>query len=126
MKSLSRVLLCALVALFLMIPASASTWRSTSGNIFRFYPDGSMVAYWNGGEHVGYWWWISSNYQFGYSVAGYTCYVTMEGDGAVCQGAGQPQYWSLMSARGEGDEAEPADTKSWFMSRETPVLKSKS
>ena len=127
--TLSRFLVrVALLVLFLLVPATASTWRSTSGNIFRFYPDGSMVAYWGGGEHVGYWWWISSNYKFGYSVSGYTCYVIMDGGGAVCQGAGQPQYWTLMSARGEGgdsDDAEPEDTKSWFMSRQTPGLKAK-
>ena len=127
-RQLATYLVCALAALFLALPAGASTWRSTSGNIFRFYPDGSMIAYWGGSEHVGYWWWIRSNYKFGYSVAGYTCQVTMEGDGAVCQGPGQAQYWTLMSARGgEEDEKDPVDTKSWLMQREeTPAPKRKS
>jgi hypothetical protein len=117
-------LVCVVAALFLALPAAASTWRSTSGNIFRFYPDGSMIAYWNGGEHVGYWWWISSNYKFGYTVAGSTHTVTMEGNGAICSGPGPAQYWTLMSARGAEGADEPADTKSWFLEREdTPAPK---
>lgn len=127
-KRIATYLLCTLAALLLALPAGASTWRSTSGNIFRFYPDGSMIAYWNGGQHVGYWWWVQSNYKFGYSVGGHTCYVTMEGDGAICQGGtGPAQYWTLMSARGgEDGQDEPVDTKSWFKQREeTPALKKK-
>jgi hypothetical protein len=121
-----RALLGALISLCLLLPASASTWRSPSGNIFRFFPDGSMTAYWNGEEHVGYWWWISSNSRFGYSVAGYTCYVTMKGGAAVCRGAGAPQQWTLMSVRGDRDEEEQSDTRSWFISRtDTPTMKPK-
>ena len=113
--------------LCLMLPAGASTWRSTAGNVFRFYPDGSMTAYWDGKEHVGYWWWISSNQKFGYSVAGYTAYVTVNGAGALCKGTGPSQQWTLMSVRGESDNQDEdnlTDTKSWFMSRtETPTIK---
>jgi hypothetical protein len=124
-KYLTRLLLGAIATIGLAFPASAATWRSPAGDIFRFYPDGSMVVYWNGAEHVGYWWWISSKRKFGYSVAGQTCYVTVEGNGAICSGAGQPQHWSLMSVRGEGDDEVPADTRSWFMTRETPGMKPK-
>jgi hypothetical protein len=127
-KEASGFLVCTLVTLCLMLPATASTWRSTAGNVFRFYPDGSMTTYGNGKEHVGYWWWISSNHKFGYSVAGHTAYVTVTGAGALCKGTGPSQQWTLMSVRGEPDQDEDnlVDTRSWFMSRtDTPTIKTR-
>ncbi len=93
----------ALLVFCLSLAASASTWRSTSGNIFTFYPDGSMTAYLNGGQYSGYWWWISTNWKFGYQVNGFgNTYVTMDGTGAI---------------------AEPADAKSWLMPQAAPLGK---
>jgi hypothetical protein len=112
-----------LLTLCLTVAVSASTWRSTSGNVFTFYPDGSMTANVGGGQYNGEWWWVSSNWKFGFRVYGFgDTYVTMEGNGAIAQTAGKPaQYWTLISSRGSTGESEPEDNRSWLMPQLAPA-----
>ena len=47
MKARFSAVLVMLLLLAVLVPAQAGTWRSTSGNMFHFYPGGAMEAYVN-------------------------------------------------------------------------------
>jgi hypothetical protein len=89
--------------LFLIIPAAASTWRSTSGNIFNFQPNGGVTVYHaNGTQSYGQWWWISQNSKFGYNLQGYqgSATVTIQRGGAVVQWPGQrTEHWTQIAEK---------------------------
>jgi Tfp pilus assembly protein FimT len=89
--------------LFLIIPAAASTWRSTSGNIFNFQPNGGVTVYHpNGTQTQGKWWWITQNSRFGYTLQGYQGHatVTIQQGGAVVQWPGQQsQHWTQIAEK---------------------------
>ena len=113
--------LCLILATFMLAltlsPANAGTWRSTSGNMFHFYPGGAMEAYIQGNSFDGRWWWTNSPYQFQYSVRGSMVTVNIKGQGAVALEPGyNPNYWTQVGTRGEKKE----DTESWFMAQIDP------
>ena len=119
MKRKLSILFAALMILAVMLPTNAGTWRSSSGNMFHFYPGGSLQAYTQDGNFSGCWWWTSSPYQFQYSVRGVTHTVNIKGQGAVCQAPGMnPTYWQQIASRG-GDTDKP-DTTSWFVEQIDP------
>jgi hypothetical protein len=111
-----------LVVLFLAIslsPTQASTWRSTTGNMFHFYPGGQMEAYVNGQAFNGRWWWTNNPYQFQFPWYGSTATVNIKGSGAVCVVAGGGNsYWTQLGSRGEKEQL--VDTTSWFMEQNEP------
>lgn len=123
MRSTSLRIVVGLVLLAcLALPASAGTWRSTTGNMFHFYPGGYMEAYVGGNSYTGSWWWSNSPSQFQYNINGWSGYATVniKGQGAVCYTAGQnPSYWTQLGSRG-GETDEKPDEKSWFMSTVAP------
>ena len=123
MRKMSLRILVGLVVLAcLALPASAGTWRSTTGNMFHFYPGGFMEAYIGGSSYTGSWWWSNNPYQFQYNINGWSGYATVniKGQGAVCLVPGQnPSYWSQLGSRG-GETDEKPDEKSWFMSTVAP------
>lgn len=86
---------------FLLVPVQASTWRSTSGNIFNFQPNGGVTVYHpNGNKSHGRWWWITQNRVFGYNLQGFngTATVTIQTGGAVVQWPGQQsQHWTQIA-----------------------------
>ena len=98
-----RISFLLLLAFFLaaVAPVMASTWRSTSGNIFNFQPNGGVTVYHpNGNQSHGRWWWIRQNQQFGYNLQGYngTGTVTLQAEGAVVQWPGQrSEHWTMLS-----------------------------
>lgn len=119
-RRLAGVLTLLLLAATLL-PAQAGTWRSTSGNMFHFYPGGVMEAYIQGTSYSGSWWWTNSPYQFSYAINGWNGYavVDIKGQGAVCRVPGQnPQYWTQLGSRG-GDTDKP-DSRSWFKETVAP------
>lgn len=89
--------------LFLIIPAAASTWRSTSGNIFNFKPNGAVTVYHpNGTQSHGQWWWIQQNVKFGYNLQGFQgqATVTLQAGGAVVQWPGQrSEHWTQIAEK---------------------------
>lgn len=112
MKRPFLTLVAALMFLFAVQSAHASTWRSNTGNIFNFQAGGYMSAYTSGNNYSGTWWWVRNGAVFAYSIGGTTATVTLQGKGAVCQLPGSaPQYWTQMAGRGDN---KPDDT-SWFM-----------
>lgn len=120
-RATMRLLTGLMVLACLALPASAGTWRSTSGNMFHFYSGGYMEAYVQGNQYTGSWWWTNSPYQFQYNVNGWSGYATVniKGNGAVCYTSGQnPQYWTQLGSRGE--DSDKPDEKSWFMATESP------
>jgi hypothetical protein len=99
--------------------AQASTWRSTTGNMFHFYPGGQMEAYVNGQQFSGQWWWTNNPYQFQFPWYGSTATVNLKGSGAICTVAGGGNsYWTQLGSRG-GDEKRTDET-SWFMEMNEP------
>lgn len=118
MKTRLSMILAALV-LLLAVQAQAGTWRSTSGNMFHFYPGGAMEAYIGGYSYSGSWWWTQSPYQFQYSMGRSTQTVNIKGQGAVALQPGYPpQYWTQIASR--GGKMNKADTTSWFMAQIDP------
>ena len=118
-----RKKLCgALVALLILIalaPAQAGTWRSTTGNMFHFYPGGAMEAYIQGNVYNGRWWWTRNPYQFQYNFGYKTITVNVKGQGAIALEPGRnPSYWSMIARR--GSEEKRPDTTSWFMEQVDP------
>ncbi|MCA9778535.1 MAG: hypothetical protein KC800_17525 [Candidatus Eremiobacteraeota bacterium] len=109
------------VLLFLAVGVSeAGTWRSNSGNMFHFYPNGAMEAYIDGAQRNGRWWWVSSPYRFQYNHSGYNVTVDIKGQGAVCYRPGfSATYWTQMATRGAAEE-KPVDDRSWFMPQIDP------
>ena len=122
MRNKVLFILAALLLTFASIqPASASTWRSTSGNIFTFQGGGYMTGYLYGRQYSGRWWWIQNNHKFAYTFGNGTITVTMTGNGAVTHYPGtHSQYWTLMSSRGAADDSKHADTTSWFTKTVAP------
>jgi hypothetical protein len=121
MKTKLSLLFVALLLLLAIAPAQAGTWRSTSGNMFHFYPGGSMECYIGGNVYSGSWWWTNNPYQFQYSVGGWNgcATVNIKGQGAVCFVSGQnPQYWTQLGSRGQ--KTDKPDTTSWFMEQVDP------
>lgn len=116
----SRLFVC-LLLLMTITAAQASTWRSTSGNMFHFYPGGGLEAYVQGNAYYGRWWWTQNPYQFQYTVNGFNAVATVNirGSGAVCSVYGQnPQFWNMVGSRGE--KSEKPDNESWFMETVAP------
>ena len=68
MKQRFIVFLAAFFVLAALLPAQAGTWRSTTGNMFHFYPGGALEAYVQGRSYNGNWWWTRSPYQFQYNI----------------------------------------------------------
>lgn len=121
MKARFSAVLVMLLLLAVLVPAQAGTWRSTSGNMFHFYPGGAMEAYVNGYSYRGSWWWTRSPYQFQYSINGFNGYGTVDikGNGAVANVPGQhPQYWTQLGSR--GGKTDKPDNRSWFMAQKAP------
>jgi hypothetical protein len=121
MRKFALTALATLLLLATLVPAQAGTWRSTTGNMFHFYPGGSMNAYIQGGSYGGSWWWTNNPYQFQYSIHGLNGYgtVNIQGQGAICSVPGQhPQYWTQIASRGEEDNKP--DVNSWFMTTVSP------
>lgn len=112
-------LLCTLFLLVALAPAQAGTWRSTSGNMYHFYPGGGMTAYIQGTAYNGRWWWTNNPYEFQWNAGRDTLTVQIKGQGAVCLQRGyNPTYWTQIAARGSEDEKP--DTNSWFMEQVAP------
>ena len=121
MKQRFIVFLAAFFVLAALLPAQAGTWRSTTGNMFHFYPGGAMEAYVQGRSYNGNWWWTRSPYQFQYNIYGFggTCTVNIKGQGAIASYPGQaPSYWSQLGSRGR--KTDKPDTTSWFMTTIDP------
>lgn len=119
MKKKILMFMAALIVLAVLQPAQAGTWRSSTGNMFHFYPGGGMQAYVQGSSYNGSWWWTRSPYQFQYNVRGRTHTVNIKGQGAVCSAAGaHPSYWQQIASR--GGETDKPDTTSWFMEQLDP------
>lgn len=121
MKRKLTAVLATLLLIAALAPAQAGTWRSTSGNMFHFYPGGSMEAYVSGRSYTGTWWWTRSPYQFQYNVHGFNgyCTVNIKGQGAVTSYPGQnPQYWTQLGSR--GGKTDKPDNRSWFMTTIDP------
>ena len=93
----------ALSFLFLAAASEAMTWRSASGSIFSFQPNGALrVRYKDGTRGKGRWWWINENRVLGYSLEGQkgTATVTLDQKSAVVQWRGQKrQYWFVAPTR---------------------------
>jgi hypothetical protein len=118
-KQKISLIVAAIVLMVALTPAQAGTWRSTSGNMFHFYPGGGMTAYVQGNAYNGRWWWTSKPWQFQYNFGWKTCTVQIKGQGAVALAHGEnPQYWTQMASR--GNQEEKPDTTSWFMEQEAP------
>jgi hypothetical protein len=120
-RATTKFLMGLLVLACLALPASAGTWRSTSGNMFHFYGGGYMEAYVSGSSYSGSWWWTNNPYQFQYSVNGWSGYGTVDikGQGAVCYVPGQSaQYWTQLGSR--GGETDKPDETSWFLETVAP------
>ena len=119
MKRKFCLMLAAMLLFVALAPAQAGTWRSTSGNMFHFYPGGSMTAYIQGNQYNGRWWWTRSPYQFQYNFGTQTITVNIKGQGAVALQPGyNPQYWTQVARRGAEDQKP--DTESWFMTQIDP------
>lgn len=117
MKNKLSLLLASFLLVLTLQPASAGTWRSTSGNMFHFYPGGSMEAYIQGSAYSGRWWWTNSPYQFQYNFGWRTVTVNIKGQGAVALEPGfNPNYWTQVATRGE----KKTDEESWFMAQVDP------
>lgn len=119
MKTKITLALAALLLLLALCPAQAGTWRSTSGNMFHFYPGGGMTAYIQGNAYNGRWWWTNSPWQFQYNFGYKTITVNVKGQGAVALEPGRnPNYWTQIASRGAKDQKP--DTESWFMEQLDP------
>jgi hypothetical protein len=119
MKTKFSLILAALLLFVALAPAQAGTWRSTSGNMFHFYPGGSMEAYVSGNAYSGRWWWTNNPYQFQYNFGWNTITVNIKGQGAVALEPGRnPNYWTQMATR--GGKTDKPDTESWFMEQVDP------
>ena len=111
--------LVALLLGFCLSPIQASTWRSTTGNMFHFYPGGQMEAYVNGQQFSGRWWWTNNPYQFQFPWYGSVATVNIKGQGAICTVAGGGNsYWTMLGSRGAEDQR--TDETSWFMEQNEP------
>lgn len=118
MKTKMGLLVVAIMLAFCVSTVHASTWRSTTGNIFNFQPGGYMSAYTSGYNYNGTWWWVRQGSVFAYSIGGTTATVTLQGNGAICQLPGSaPQYWKQMARRGGEEEVKD---ESWFMEAQLP------
>lgn len=119
MRNRITLALAALLIFIALAPAQASTWRSTTGNMFHFYPGGQMEAYVNGQAFSGRWWWTNNPYQFQFPWYGSTATVNIKGNGAICTVArGGNSYWTMLGSRGAGDNR--SDNTSWFMEGSEP------
>lgn len=126
-----HIVMPALVALALLaaaIPAQASAWRSSTGNIFRFQPNGYYtVLYANGGSLSGSWWWVCNGSEFAYQPGGknYTRHVYIHGNSATNTDyyGGNATYWTWLGNRGAKSEAPPI--KGWFMDAHSTPMNSK-
>ena len=104
----------------LVAPAMASTWRSSTGNVFRFYAGGTIEAHVQGQVYHGRWWWTRNPTQFQFPWRGSTATVNITGNGASCYVPGYgASYWTLMSSRGEKDNRK--DETSWFVALPAPT-----
>lgn len=117
----SKVILSMMVlALLAALPASASTWRSSTGNVFRFQGNGSYtVMRPNGSTNWGRWWWVQHQAVFDYKEngSGQINRVYLQPVGAVCQSWRGTFQWSQISSRGGEDEK---DDTGWFAPAGTP------
>ncbi|HIB67364.1 MAG TPA: hypothetical protein EYO33_20230 [Phycisphaerales bacterium] len=120
MKRKLFAVITTLLLLAVLAPANASTWRSTSGNIFHFYSNGTIEGYINGQVFSGRWWWSSRPYQFQFPWYGRTATVNIKGNGGICYVPGyQPTYWTMLGSRGAKDDKP--DNVSWFMENDAPT-----
>lgn len=118
MKRKISLIVVAMLLFVALAPAQAGTWRSTSGNMFHFYPGGAMTAYVQGNAYNGRWWWTNSPWEFQYNFGWKTATVQIKGQGAVALAPGEnPQYWTQMASRGADKKS---DTTSWFMEQVDP------
>lgn len=121
MKRRLILTLAGILLLLSLAPTLAGTWRSTTGNMFHFYPGGQVEAYVQGNQYNGNWWWTNAPYQFQYRIYGFngTATVNIKGQGAVCFFPGQnPQYWTQLGSRGA--KTDKPDNTSWFMTQIDP------
>ena len=111
-----------LILFVLAAPTFASTWRSTSGNIFHFESNGTVILSQVGGRQLtGRWWWSQRGVEFCYDVGYGRSVVTLQGGGAICRVYGaQPEYWTQLSRRGENEAPAKAGEHSWFCPTESP------
>lgn len=100
------------------LPAQAGAWRSHSGNIFHFDPNGSYtVERARGGQSEGTWWWVYPGSQFDYKARGrrYTRRVYINGKTATNTNfeGSSPTHWTWIGERGAN--AAPPVKRGWFM-----------
>jgi hypothetical protein len=112
-----QTIVLAFAVLFVSLPAQASVWRSSTGNIFRFQNDGTYtVLYANGASYRGNWWWVQPGYKGEYIAQDGRYLVYIEGQSArvYYNDRGNPSYWSYLGSRGAGDE-DDTESGAWFM-----------
>lgn len=125
MKKRVIPILLALVLLLATLPAQASAWRSTSGNIFRFQNNGGVtILYANGGAANGQWWWVRPGSKLEYYFYGnsthYFLYINGN-SGSVYKGYneyGPVNHWTFLGNRGGAEDEGPE--RGWLMAIPTP------
>ena len=91
------------VWLLLSISGRAETWRSASGSIFSFQPNGTMtVRHQDGKQTRGRWWWVTQSRVIGYRLDGEkdAVVVTLHKRGAIVQRPGEKKrHWFIAPTR---------------------------